>query len=214
MMAVEELQVKEGAQVMLIKNLGEGSCSNSSSGLATMTTGGGSLVNGSVGVVLGFWTAEDVWGDVGEGKSATGAIRNVKLEDDGKTPCRNIKKETTIGTKDKENVDVKPDIKPNVKAKVKETIELFPLVKFPTPQGTETVLLTREEFRIEDSEGKLLARRMQVCSPCYLSKVFLKFMCRRSRSSSLGQCQFIRVKGKLSTASKWILGRCLRKVCL
>ena len=40
--------------------------------------------------------------------------------------------------------------------------ELFPLVEFRTAHGTENVLLGREEFRVEDNEGKLLARRVQV----------------------------------------------------
>lgn len=41
-------------------------------------------------------------------------------------------------------------------------VDLFPLVEFRTFQGKETVLVDRDEFRAEDSEGKLLARRVQV----------------------------------------------------
>jgi len=40
--------------------------------------------------------------------------------------------------------------------------EHFPLVEFPTPMGRETVLVTRDEFRVEDNEGIVLARRVQV----------------------------------------------------
>ncbi|KIK79628.1 hypothetical protein PAXRUDRAFT_70163, partial [Paxillus rubicundulus Ve08.2h10] len=41
--------------------------------------------------------------------------------------------------------------------------EAFPVVEFPTPEGgKEAVLVMREEFKVEDSEGKVLARRMQV----------------------------------------------------
>jgi len=159
MMAVEELRVKEGAQVMLIKNLGEGACPS-----GNLVAGGG-LVNGSVGVVLGFWRATDVWGDTGagEGKGQTGAVRNVKIGVDGKTPLVHPKKEA--GDKDKENI-VHGKATANDHGKGKSTDstgELFPLVRFPTSQGSETVLLMREEFRIEDNEGKMLARRMQVC---------------------------------------------------
>lgn len=40
--------------------------------------------------------------------------------------------------------------------------ELLPLVEFSTFRGKETLLVSRDEFRAEDSEGKLLARRVQV----------------------------------------------------
>jgi ATP-dependent DNA helicase PIF1 len=160
MMAVEELRVKEGAQVMLIKNLGEGACVSGSGSLAV----GGGLVNGSVGVVLGFWRAGDVWGDFGSGdsKNTCGAIRNVKIGADAKTPLIRPKK---VGDgEDKENVGLGKTVA-NDKGKDKPkdiTGELFPLVRFPTALGSETVLLMREEFRIEDNEGRVLARRMQV----------------------------------------------------
>lgn len=42
--------------------------------------------------------------------------------------------------------------------------ELLPLVEFSTLRGKETLLVSRDEFRAEDSEGKLLARRVQVWS--------------------------------------------------
>lgn len=45
--------------------------------------------------------------------------------------------------------------------------DLYPLVEFFTPQGKEIVLLLRDEFRVEDNEGKLLARRVQV-GPLFL----------------------------------------------
>ncbi|KAJ0118805.1 DNA repair and recombination protein pif1 [Diaporthe amygdali] len=40
--------------------------------------------------------------------------------------------------------------------------ELLPLVEFSTFKGKETMLVSRDEFRAEDSEGKLLARRVQI----------------------------------------------------
>lgn len=43
--------------------------------------------------------------------------------------------------------------------------ELFPLVEFSTFKGKETKLVKSEEFRVEDGEGNLLARRIQVSQP-------------------------------------------------
>lgn len=43
-------------------------------------------------------------------------------------------------------------------------VEVLPLVEFSTLRGKETLLVSRDEFRAEDSEGKLLARRVQVWS--------------------------------------------------
>lgn len=43
--------------------------------------------------------------------------------------------------------------------------QLFPLVEFSTFKGKETKLVTSEEFRVEDGEGNLLARRVQVSQP-------------------------------------------------
>lgn len=40
--------------------------------------------------------------------------------------------------------------------------ELLPLVEFGTFRGKETVLVSRDEFRAEDGDGNLLARRIQV----------------------------------------------------
>jgi len=157
MMAVEDLKLKGGAQVMLIKNLGEGACSS-----GNLIPGGG-LVNGSVGVVIGFFRTGDVWGDVVDGKSGCGTVRNVKLGADGKTPLVRPKK--AVNGEDKENAVPRRSTANNQgKGKSKDNMgEFFPLVRFPTSQGSETVLLVREEFRIEDNEGRVLARRMQVC---------------------------------------------------
>ena len=89
MMAVRALELKADAQVMLVKNVSE------------------TLVNGSVGRVLGFHPSPE---------------RRRRDGDD----------------------------------------DLLPLVEFRTFRGKETVLVSRDEFRAEDSEGKLLARRVQV----------------------------------------------------
>ena len=164
MMAVAELKLKEGAQVMLIKNLGEGSCPSASTSKDETASGGG-LFNGSVGIVLGFRKVNDVWGDGGQGRGgSTGVVRNVKLENDRKTPWRPPKEVKAKGD-GKENEPVALKAEPKGKGKQLEgsrSDETFPLVQFPTQQGSETVLLMRAEYRVEDNEGKLLARRLQV----------------------------------------------------
>ncbi|KUI57461.1 ATP-dependent DNA helicase PIF1 [Cytospora mali] len=88
MMAVKSLELKVESQVMLVKNVSD------------------TLVNGSVGKVLGFMPSPDR-----------------KREGDD---------------------------------------EMLPLVEFRTFRGKEIVLVSRDEFRVEDSEGKLLARRVQI----------------------------------------------------
>lgn len=91
MTAPMKLELKRGAQVMLVKNMSE------------------TLVNGTVGKVLGF------------------------------------------------SGDSEFSQKPRA-----DNVELLPLVQFETFKGKETMLVRRDEFRAEDSEGKLLARRVQV----------------------------------------------------
>ncbi|KAF7331703.1 ATP-dependent DNA helicase PIF1 [Mycena kentingensis (nom. inval.)] len=163
MMAPQELVLKAGAQVMLIKNIDE------------------QLVNGSVGKILGFYRIADVCGGPGNGvgaKNGTAPVRNVVMGTDG----RPVLKEAE-GKSGKENVPqagssnaVKPkpengkgkgkekENQPDVKPKVTKDQGLYPLVEFPALDGsqTEVVLLVRDEFRIEDAQGAVLARRMQV----------------------------------------------------
>ena len=91
---------------------------------------------------------------------ANGAVRNVQIGADGRTPVSLCGR--TLA--DKENAGAElADVKPvSAKGKMKDD-ELYPLVEFRTQQGTEVVLVIRDEFRVEDNEGKLLARRVQVC---------------------------------------------------
>ena len=163
MVVQRKLELKKDAQVMLIKNVDE------------------NLVNGSVGRVLGFFSVGVASASVGglsstlvkkevtpnpsRGPRKTGSqestlssasgngkaitvVRNIEVGEDGRTP--------TGHPSAKENVRA-----PLSKGKAKDE-ELYPLVEFFTPQGKEVVLLLREEFRVEDNEGKLLARRVQV----------------------------------------------------
>ncbi|KAM5546120.1 hypothetical protein V8D89_000246 [Ganoderma adspersum] len=90
---------------------------------------------------------------------ANGAVRNVQVGTDGRTPVSLCGR--TLA--DKENAGAEqPDVKPvSAKGKLKDD-ELYPLVEFRTQQGTEIVLVVRDEFRVEDNEGKPLARRVQV----------------------------------------------------
>lgn len=87
-------------------------------------------------------------------------IRGVCVGKDGHTPISLLEedKENTTDL-DSDASDVKPTLYAGGKAKEEE---LFPLVEFFTHQGKEIVLVVREEFRVEDNEGKPLARRVQV----------------------------------------------------
>jgi len=139
MMVPERLVLKQGAQVMLVKNVDDQR----------------GLVNGAVGRVLGFFAAP-------RGKSE-GVVRNVKLSEDGKSVVfasegkENVKP-TSAGPSARTTNKVVEGEKPKSNADA----ELFPLVEFPTPMGRETALVTRDEFRVEDNEGNVLARRVQV----------------------------------------------------
>ncbi|KAL4077557.1 hypothetical protein J3A83DRAFT_1615107 [Scleroderma citrinum] len=150
-LAEKELQLKKGAQVMLVKNVDE------------------MLVNGCVGRVVGFYGYHEVMALQGESEKragptkTTGFVRNVTVEAD--SALTGIKD----GSVNKENVDeavgeMKDSKKGQKSLGSQRAEERFPLVEFPTPEGgKEAVLVMREEFRVEDSEGRLLARRMQVC---------------------------------------------------
>lgn len=196
LLAPEMLNLRNGAQVMLIRNV------DAPRG----------LVNGTVGLVKGFYSAREV------GVRAVGAgpvILNLALVDgvprritpgkenvvpsSGKFASLSVKptsshkpvKDVSPPLNRKPAVDAKPtvcaeptadvkpstagakpvrpesDIKPRISTKDEET---FPLVEFSTLSGAELVLLLRDEFRVEDAEGNVLARRMQVSSIlCILS---------------------------------------------
>ena len=144
MMVPERLVLKKGAQVMLVKNVDDQR----------------GLVNGAVGRVLGFFAAP-------RGKSE-GLVRNVKLSEDGKSMVfagegkENVKvvsassASSSPGTTTTKVEGEKPKSK-----SASPDAELFPLVEFLTPMGRETALVTRDEFRVEDNEGNILARRVQ-----------------------------------------------------
>ena len=141
MVAQGTLQIKVDAQVMLIKNVDE------------------NLVNGSIGRVLGFYLVSEVCGSGGEiSKGGNGFIRKVLLKDDGRTP-------TQRKVAERENEDA--DAKPKPKSSSQES-EKFPLVEFQTPLGKEVVLVGRDEFKVEENDGTVAARRVQASvAPAY-----------------------------------------------
>ena len=152
-MAEKDLQLKKGAQVMLVKNVDE------------------VLVNGCVGQVVGFHGYREVISEKRAGPAkTTGFVRNVAIETSG----------GVIGIKggpsNKENVDSDVETTKGSREEGKSLVsqraeERFPLVEFPTPEGgREAVLVMREEFKVEDSEGRVLARRMQVCLDTHVWK--------------------------------------------
>jgi ATP-dependent DNA helicase PIF1 len=146
--------LKAGAQVMLVKNLDREE--------------GGRMVNGCVGRVLGFWKIGEVIGDQVPDKGVA-AVRNVRMEENGEVPIARAVKDDTAENKENREDGKSPGpaklSKPRSKAPAREKdTERYPLVFFSTPQGNEVVLLVREEFRVEDSEGNVLVRRMQVRS--------------------------------------------------
>jgi ATP-dependent DNA helicase PIF1 len=151
MMVPERLVLKKGAQVMLVKNVDDQR----------------GLVNGAVGRVLGFFAAP-------RGKSE-GVVRNVKLSEDGKSVLvfRSEGKENTKPTTSTTNNTTMETEK--LKSTAAAGVELFPLAEFLTPLGRETVLVTRDEFRVEDNEGNVLARRVQASAISFISPLILSY---------------------------------------
>lgn len=138
MAAEESLQIKVGAQVMLVKNVD------------------GSLVNGSIGRVLGFYTASEICGSGGDitSKGGTGFIRGVMLEGDEKTP--------TAERNAVEREDGGGGAKSRPRSGAEGSAQVFPLVEFRTALGKEVVLVGRDEFKVEENDGTVAARRVQV----------------------------------------------------
>ena len=206
MVAPRVLELKADAQVMLVKNVDE------------------RLVNGSVGRVLGFYTSAVCAASIGapaapaapqakkegaskprsvsaESKSTNGFVRNVEVGPDGRTPL------ALCAGENKENKS--PASKG--KGKVKDD-ELYPLVEFTTPQGKEIVLVARDEFRSEDSEGKLLARRVQVRAAVPVGRFLTYSDVYRSRWCWHGRCLSTKARDRRSSESKLILDVSLKKV--
>ena len=140
------LEIRVDAQVMLIKNVDE------------------NLVNGSVGRVLGFYMVSEVCGSGGEisSRGGNGFIRKVLLKDDGKTPIPRKITERENGKTERKGGDESNNAKQKSKSDSQESTERFPLVEFRIPVGKEVVLVGRNEFKVEENDGTVAARRVQV----------------------------------------------------
>ena len=103
---------------------------------------------------------------------ANGAISDVHVSADSRVLIalcgRTLADKETAGvTVIPERMDETP---PSAKGRMKDE-ELYPLTEFRTWQDTETMLVIRDEFRVEDNGRKLLARCVQVCRICCSSRM-------------------------------------------
>jgi len=202
MMVPERLMLKKGAQVMLVKNVDDQR----------------GLVNGAVGRILGFFAAP-------RGKSE-GVVRNVILSEDGKSlvfsgdgketaKVMSAAAASTSSTRTTTTTTMKIE---GGRPKSAPDAELFPLVEFPTPMGRETALVTRDEFRVEDNEGNVLARRVQASiflSPSLVvpscPSLLLELRIIRSLSSLRGPFPSTRAKVRPYSGSRSISAACSRR---
>ncbi|KAI0767550.1 hypothetical protein C8Q74DRAFT_964224 [Fomes fomentarius] len=228
MVVPSRLAFKVDAQVMLVKNVDEqlvngavgrvlgfytiADC-QASTGLPASPEKGVNLPSSSVstkGRPASSYAASSQESTASSPK-ANGAVRNVQVGTDGRTPIALFGRTSA----DKENVgpitvlktekDVRPTMgTPSLKGKAKDE-ELYPLVEFRTQQGTEIVLVVRDEFRVEDNEGKLLARRVQVrpfvcvMSESRLDVELMYALGSSSRLCSRGRCRYTRARGRRSS---------------
>ncbi|KAA8900265.1 hypothetical protein TRICI_006227 [Trichomonascus ciferrii] len=138
MIAPKVLTIKEGAQVMSIKNIDE------------------TLVNGSVGTVVGFMDENTYH-------------RLIGVDEDDEDSQSYLEDETIFGKKPK----TFRSLEDSLMRKISAVDELqsaathkgrnYPVVRFQYPDGTfREVLLSPEKWTIEDYDGKVLASREQV----------------------------------------------------
>ena len=185
MVAQHVLEIKADTQVMLIKNVDE------------------NLVNGCIGKVLGFYLVSEVCGSGGDisPKGGNGFIRRVLLEDDRRTLMK-----WRVAERENENSVMRPKSKSGPLS----SAEKFPLVEFRTSSGKEVMLVGRDEFKVEEPDGTVAARRVQVSDSSSIEHM-LKMQC-RSHWSLLGQFQYIRAKAKCSSTLRWTSPKFLKMV--
>ena len=136
-MAPETLVLKVGAQVMLIKNLD--------------TT----LVNGTVGTVVGFGVPE---------------LQESDDEDNGDERVLGQNGEQVRGVKTERSAQEARKRQKVAEGVAAGKIEMGPVVDWQTPHGIERKVMVREEFKVEDNHGTKLAWRKQV-RPAFLALV-------------------------------------------
>ncbi|CCO29207.1 DNA repair and recombination protein pif1,mitochondrial [Rhizoctonia solani AG-1 IB] len=113
-MAPKELSLKVNAQVMLLKNIDE------------------TLVNGSVGRIIGFHDATEV--EVGE----KGELIAFYAPEEKKKNAKNKQKEQP------------------------QVLKKYPLVEFRVPRGTRKLLVMPEAFKVELPNGEIQVSRTQL----------------------------------------------------
>lgn len=141
---------------------------------------GAGLVNGSVGRVVGFWRPSEVLGTHVSNTTTNagmGMVRGVKMREDRAGPLVRVEgKENACGAGGVEGEGEGEGKEEEGKKKKRKSVveeELLPLVEFVMcgaqagarrreGEHKEAVLVGREEFRVEDAEGKVVARRVQV----------------------------------------------------
>lgn len=184
MKAPKEVVLKEDAQVMLVKNID----SELVNGCVGRVLGFWRVKDCAESV--GVKVESKLESETGSGKSQSsasvqaatakngGLVRNVRVGADGRTPIALFEARLSASSEEtlsanKENIQT-PPTKTEKNGKEKKPLsaaaaakeELFPLVEFRTASasgiGVEIALIGREEFKVEDNEGKLLARRVQV----------------------------------------------------
>ncbi|KAJ8462879.1 hypothetical protein ONZ45_g17775 [Pleurotus djamor] len=137
--APSRLELKEGAQVMLLKNIAAGD----------------GLVNGSIGMVISFHTPFDLVSTDPDGYQSS-HIRNVSVYPNGQPILRSDVP-----------LDERPAytaLSQQCLARHFKDDDVYPLVAFPLKNrvGTEAILLMRERFRHINASGKTLAWRDQI----------------------------------------------------
>lgn len=138
-MAPKTLVLKKDAQVMLLKNMEQQG-----------------LVNGSVGKVIGFMSADEV----DEESLADTEMWNGKADEEFNMKVRAA---MTAAVKEPKGEEREGSAGPVKKAKNAAAAEKVPVVLWRLPDGSSTKMrMERQEFRVDDVGDKVKARRKQV----------------------------------------------------
>lgn len=157
LMCVEKLTVKLGAQVMMVKNIDE------------------TLVNGTIGTVVGFMSESSF--SMLDCNRLSG-LSNTKLMNFVDQFKEHLKKSIDKELEEQQTIyGVKPNDPSKMSAALRRkhaTLEklqsnsenigqLYPLVRYAIPNGTFRIQLAHpEEWKVEDIDGRVIAKRTQV----------------------------------------------------